>query len=43
MRVNINKTKVMISGEHWKLMQKAARWLCGVCGVRNEYTGNVVI
>jgi len=32
MRVNMNKTKVMISGECQKLMQKAARWLCGVCG-----------
>jgi len=32
MRVNMNKTKVMISGECQKLMQKAARWPCGVCG-----------
>jgi len=32
MRVNINKTKVMISGERQKPMQKAARWPCGVCG-----------
>jgi len=32
MRVNMNKTKVMISGEHHKPVQKAARWLCGVCG-----------
>ena len=31
MRVNMNKTKVMISGECQKLMQKAARWPCGVC------------
>ena len=31
MRVNINKTKVKISGEHEKVMQKAARWPCGVC------------
>jgi len=31
-RVNVNKTKVMISGERQKLMQKAARWQCGVCG-----------
>jgi len=28
MRVNMNKTKVMITGE-W---QKAVRWSCGVCG-----------
>jgi len=27
MRVNMNKTKVMISGER----QKAVRWPCGVC------------
>jgi len=27
-RVNMNKTKVMISGE-W---QKAVGWPCGVCG-----------
>ena len=32
MRVNMNKTKVMISGERQKLMQKAARWPCGVYG-----------
>jgi len=31
MRVNMNKTKVMISEECHKLMQKAARWPCGVC------------
>jgi len=30
-RVNMNKTKVMISGERQKLVQKAARWPCGVC------------
>ena len=30
-RVNVNKTKVIISGERQKAMQKAARWLCGVC------------
>ena len=51
MRVNMNKTKVMISGE-W---QKAVRWPCGVCGrgvgnnsiqvlvVRSRYTGNEVV
>ena len=32
MRVNINKTEVMISGERQKPLQKAARWPCGVCG-----------
>jgi len=32
MRVNMNKTKAMISGERKKPVQKAARWLCGVCG-----------
>jgi len=32
MRVNINKTKVIISGERQKPEQKAARWPCGVCG-----------
>ena len=33
MRVNMNKTKVMVSGEHQKLiMQKAAGWPYGVCG-----------
>jgi len=31
-RVNMNKTKVMISGELQKVMQKAVRWPCGVCG-----------
>ena len=32
MRVNMNKTKVMINGERQKPVQKAARWPCGVCG-----------
>jgi len=32
MRVNMNKTKVMISGERQQPVQKAARWPCGVCG-----------
>ena len=32
MRVNMNKTKVTISGERQKPLQKAARWPCGVCG-----------
>ena len=31
MRVNMNKTKVMISGERQKMRQKAVRWPCGVC------------
>jgi len=30
--MNMNKTKVMISGERQKVMQKAVRWSCGVCG-----------
>jgi len=32
MRANMNKTKVMISGEPQKPVQKAARWPCGACG-----------
>jgi len=32
MRINTNKSKVMISRERQKVMQKALRWLCGVCG-----------
>ena len=31
MRVNMNKTKVMISGERQKVRQKAVRWPCEVC------------
>ena len=31
MSVNMTKTKVMISGEHQKVRQKAVRWPCGVC------------
>ena len=31
MRVTMNKTKVMISGERQKFRQKAVRWPCGVC------------
>jgi len=31
MRVNMNKTKVGISGERQKVRQKAVRWPCGVC------------
>jgi len=38
MRVNMNKTKVIISGEWQKVMQKPARWPRGVCdrGVGNN-------
>ena len=32
MRVSMNKTKVMISGERQKQVLKAVRWPCGVCG-----------
>jgi len=32
MRVNMNKTKVMISVEWQKVMQKAVRWQSGICG-----------
>ena len=32
MRINMNKTKVMISGERQKQVQKAVRWPYGVCG-----------
>jgi len=32
MEVNMNKTKVMFSAEWQKVMQKAVRWPCGVCG-----------
>ena len=31
MKVSMNKTKAMISGERQKPVQKAARWPCGVC------------
>jgi len=31
MTVNMNKTKVMISGERQKARHKAVRWPCGVC------------
>ena len=32
MRVNMNKTKVIISGELQKVTQKAVRWPCDVRG-----------
>ena len=31
MRVNMNQTKVMISGERQMVRQKDVRWPCGVC------------
>jgi len=31
MRVNMNKTKVVVSGERQKVTQKDVRWPCGVC------------
>jgi len=31
MRVSMNKTKVMVSGERQMVRQKAVRWPCGVC------------
>jgi len=55
MRVNMNKTKVMISGERQKVRQKAVRWPCGICSkgvgsnslkctiARNGYIRNVVV
>ena len=41
MRVSMNKTKVMISGERQKVRQKAVRWPCGVCskGVGSNSSG----
>jgi len=29
---NMNKTKVMISGESYKGVHNTGRWPCGVCG-----------
>ena len=55
MRVNLNKTKVMISGERQKVRQKAVRWPAGsavkvlvaihysVLVARNGYIRNVVV
>ena len=34
MRVNMNKTKVMISEERQKVRQKAVRWPCGESAVK---------
>jgi len=34
MRVSMNKTKVMVSGERQKVRQKAIRWPCLVCSKR---------
>ena len=31
MRVSMNKTKVMVSGERQMVRQKDVRWPCGVC------------
>ena len=31
MRVNMNKAKVMISGERQMVRQKDVRWPCGIC------------
>jgi len=46
MRVNMNKTKVMTSGERQKVRQNAVRWSCGVCckgvGVAIHYSVLVV-
>jgi len=32
MQVNVNKTKVMISGESCKGVHNTGRWPCDVCG-----------
>jgi len=42
MRVNMNKTKVMISGEWQKVMQKVVRWPCGVCSRGVQFTYQTV-
>jgi len=33
MKVNMNKTKVMISGKRQNVTHKAVRWPCGVCSI----------
>jgi len=39
MRVNMNKTKVMLNGERQKITQKAVRWPCSLCGnTHNRFT-----
>jgi len=54
MKVNMNKTKVLINGEIHKGVQNTRRWPCGVCSrgvgrnsmqctVRNGFTGSVVV
>ena len=55
MSVNMDKTKVMISGERQMVRQKDGRWPCGVCSkgvgaieysvvvARNGYIRNVVV
>ena len=55
MRVNTNKTNVMISGESQKVRQKAVRWPCevrskglvaihySVLVAKNGYTRNAVV
>jgi len=40
MRVNMNKTNVMISAERQKPVQKAARWPGRPCGVRRKGVGS---
>jgi len=48
----MNKTEVTISGERQKIMQKAVRWLCGVCRIAtgnksiqctSQFTQNVLV
>ena len=41
MIVSTNKTKIMISGEWQKVMQKAVRWPCGVCG--RDVSNNLLV
>jgi len=36
MRVNTNETKVMISAERQKVMQKAVRWPYGDCDTHDD-------
>jgi len=32
MKVNVNKPRVMITGERGKWVENAGTWPCGVCG-----------